>query len=71
VKYDPEVSAPEFDGIVNFRELAPEALTLVSSVGLTVALPELAKIPKFEFAPPSAFGISAALSNPTHFTTPG
>ena len=32
VKYEPEVSEPEFDGMVNFSELPPEALTVVSRV---------------------------------------
>ena len=33
-KKDPDVSAPEGDAIVNFNELAPEALTLASSAGV-------------------------------------
>jgi hypothetical protein len=38
VKYDPDELAPEFEGIVNFSELLPEALTAESSIG--VELPE-------------------------------
>ena len=64
VKKDPDVSAPEFDGIVNFNELAPEALTLVSSAG--VAAPE--RIPLLL---PHVPAISAAPSKPTHLITPG
>ena len=44
VKYVPEESEPEFDGMVNFSELAPEAFALASSVGVVFApekMPEL------------------------------
>jgi len=34
VKNDPEVSAGELGGIVIFKELAPDALTVRSSVGV-------------------------------------
>jgi hypothetical protein len=33
VKYSPEEFAPESEGMRNLRELPPEALVLVSSVG--------------------------------------
>ena len=69
MKYDPDVSAGEFDGIVNLSELAPDALTLVSKLGGTAPakLPG-GSVPELLPNPPT---ISAALSNPTHFTTPG
>ena len=56
--------APEFDGIVNFSELAPEALTPVSSAGVASPgrMPELL---------PYVPEISDAASKPTHFITPG
>ena len=64
VKKDPEVSAPEFDGMVNFKELAPEALTPVSSAGVVAPerMPELL---------PYVPEISEAVSKPTHLITPG
>jgi hypothetical protein len=65
-KYEPEESALEFAGMVNFSELGPEALTAVSSVGAT---PEpLGKMPELLPKPPA---ISEAASKPTHLTTPG
>jgi hypothetical protein len=44
VKYEPEVSAPALDGIVNMSELAPEARTDESSVGVVAPgrIPEVA-----------------------------
>ena len=56
--------APEFDGIVNFSEPAPEALTPVSSAGVASPgrMPELL---------PYVPEISDAASKPTHFITPG
>src|SRR5262249_16702899 len=69
VKYAPEVSAPELGGILNLSELAPEALTLVSSVGFSVGSPAAAKMPKL--AELSPLGMSAALSKPTHLPTSG
>jgi hypothetical protein len=64
VKYDPEVSEGEFDGIVNFSELAPDALTLVSNAG--VEAPE--KMPELLPNPPE---MSEAESKATHLITPG
>jgi hypothetical protein len=58
------VSAGELGGIVNLSELAPEALTEVSSSG--VAAP--ARIP---VASPDWPAMSVAESNPTQRTTPG
>jgi len=57
------VSAPEFEGIVNFSELLPDALTPVSSVGAVapVVMPELL---------PYVPLISEGASNPTHLITP-
>ena len=64
MKYEPDVSAGEFDGMVNFSELAPEALTLGSSTGVDAPerLPELS---------PHVPVMSDALSKPTHLRTPG
>jgi hypothetical protein len=65
VKKEPDVSAGEFDGIVNFNELAPEALTLASSAGAAAPermMPELS---------PNVPAMSAGESKPTHLRTPG
>src|SRR4051794_2443640 len=63
-KKDPDVSAPELDGIVNFNELAPEALTLGSSVG--VVAPD-----RMPVLLPYVPAMSAADSKPTHRRTSG
>ena len=64
MKYEPEVFAPEFDGMVNLSELAPEALTLVSSAGIAAPgrMPELS---------PYVPVILDAESKSTHLITPG
>ena len=64
VKKEPDVSAPEGDAMVNFNELAPEALTLASSTGVEApeSVPELL---------PYVPAMSAAESKLTHRMTPG
>jgi hypothetical protein len=64
VKKDPDVSAPEFEGIANRRELLPEAFTVVSSVGVVAP----ANIPELS---PHVPMMSLAESKPTHLITPG
>jgi hypothetical protein len=65
VKYSPDEFALEFDGIVNFSELAPDALIVVSSTG-SPASP--GSVP---WLSPYVPVISDAASNPTHLITVG
>ena len=76
MKYEPEESELEFDGMVNFSELFPDALISVSRAArLYSDDPYGGRMPEFcPYAPdvsPLPMLKSPTSSKPTHLITPG